>query len=60
MWHAVNAGILAVVLATQATQTACPKDSPTTPETPQAPQTGEVFTTRDGVRFRVDVCVVVS
>jgi glucose/arabinose dehydrogenase len=29
-------------------QTACPKDSPTTP------QTGETFTTRDGVRFRVE------
>src|SRR5512145_533531 len=59
MWHAINAGLLAVVLATQATQTACPKDSPTTPQTPnpqtpQAPQTGEVFTTRDGVRFRVE------
>ncbi len=56
MWHAVNAGLLAVVLATQATQTACPKDSPTSPQTPtpQTPQTGEVFTTRDGVRFRVD------
>jgi aldose sugar dehydrogenase len=56
MWHAVNAGLLAVVLATQATQTACPRDSPTTPQTPtpQTPQTGEVFTTRDGVRFRVE------
>jgi glucose/arabinose dehydrogenase len=56
MWHAVNAGLLAVVLAAQATQTACPKDSPTTPQTPtpQTPQTGEVFTTRDGVRFRVE------
>jgi glucose/arabinose dehydrogenase len=56
MWHAVNAGLLAVVLATQATQTACPKDSPTTPQTPtpQTPQAGEVFTTRDGVRFRVE------
>jgi len=56
MWHAVNAGLLAVVLATQATQTACPKDSPTTPQTPTptTPQTGDVFTTRDGVRFRVE------
>jgi glucose/arabinose dehydrogenase len=41
--------MLAVVLATQTIQTACPKDSTTTP-----PQTGEVFTTRDGVRFRVE------
>jgi len=56
MWHAVNAGLLAVVLAAQATQTACPQDSPTAPQTPspQTPQTGEVFTTRDGVRFRVE------
>jgi glucose/arabinose dehydrogenase len=48
MWHAMNAGVLAVVLATQTIQTACPKDSPTTP------QASEVFTTRDGVRFRVE------
>ena len=48
MWHAASAGMLAVVLATQTMQTACPKDSPTTP------QTGEVFTTRDNVRFRVE------
>ena len=48
MSHAVSAGMLAVVLATQTIQTACPKDSPTTP------QTGEVFTTRDNVRFRVE------
>ena len=48
MSHAVSAGMLAVVLATQTMQTACPKDSPTTP------QTGEVFTTRDNVRFRVE------
>jgi len=48
MSHAVSAGMLAVVLATQTMQTACPKDSPTTP------QTGEVFTARDNVRFRVE------
>src|SRR6202008_2903445 len=32
------------------------RDSPPTPQTPnpQTPQTGEVFTTRDGVRFRVE------
>ena len=30
MSHAVSAGMLAVVLATQTMQTACPKDSPTT------------------------------
>jgi aldose sugar dehydrogenase len=46
MWHGVSAGVLAVVLATQTT--ACPKDGPTTP------QTGDVITTRDGVRFRVE------
>ena len=40
--------MLAVVLATQTIQTACPKDSPTTP------QTSDVFATRDGVRFRVE------
>jgi len=51
MWHAVSAGMLAVVLATQTMQTACPKDSPTTP------QTGDVLTTRDGVRFRVETVV---
>jgi len=43
--------MLAVVLATQTMQTACPKDSPTTP------QTGDVLTTRDGVRFRVETVV---
>jgi len=48
MSHAVSAGMLAVVLATQTMQTACPKDSPTTP------QTGEILTTRDNVRFRVE------
>jgi aldose sugar dehydrogenase len=48
MWHAASAGMLAVVLATQTMHTACPKNNPTTP------QTGEVFTTRDGVRFRVE------
>ena len=48
MSHAISAGMLAVALATQTMQTACPKDSPTTP------QTGEVFTTRDNVRFRVE------
>jgi aldose sugar dehydrogenase len=48
MWHAMNVGVLAVVLATQTIQTACPKDSPTTP------QTSDVFTTRDGARFRVE------
>lgn len=48
MPHAVTAGLLAVVLATQTMQTACPRDSPTTPET------GEIFTTRDNVRFRVE------
>jgi glucose/arabinose dehydrogenase len=48
MWHGVSAGVLAVVLATQTIQTACPKDSTTDP------QTSEVLTTRDGVRFRVE------
>lgn len=51
MWHGVSAGVLAVVLATQTIQTACPKDGPTTP------QTGDVITTRDGVRFRVETVV---
>jgi glucose/arabinose dehydrogenase len=48
MWHALSAAMLVGVLATQTIQTACPKDSPTTP------QTGDVFTTQDGVRFRVE------
>jgi aldose sugar dehydrogenase len=48
MWHAMSAGMLAVVLATQTIQTACPKDNPSTPTT------GEVLTTRDGIRFRVE------
>jgi glucose/arabinose dehydrogenase len=48
MWHAMSAGMLAVVLATQTVQTACPKDNPSTPTT------GDVLTTRDGVRFRVE------
>ncbi len=45
--------MLAVVLATQSMQTACPKDSPLVRRL-HDPQTGEVFTTRDGVRFRVE------
>src|SRR6185503_18611282 len=48
MPHPVSAGVLAVVLAAQTMQTACPKDNPTTP------QAGELFTTRDAVRFRVE------
>ena len=48
MWHAMSAGMLAVVLATQTIQTACPKDNPSTPPT------GDVLTTRDGVGFRVE------
>jgi glucose/arabinose dehydrogenase len=48
MSHGISAGLLSLVLATQSMQTACPKDSPT------APQTSEVFTTRDGVRLRVE------
>ena len=40
--------MLAVVLATQTIQTACPKDNTSTPPT------GDVLTTRDGVRFRVE------
>ena len=48
MPHGLSAGLLAVVLATQTMQTACPKDNPTTP------QTGDALTTRDGVRFRVE------
>src|SRR5262245_33527441 len=47
MWHGLSTGVLAFVLATQSMQTACPKDSDT-------PQTGEVVTTREGVRFRVE------
>jgi glucose/arabinose dehydrogenase len=51
MWHAVSSGLLAVVLATQTIQTACPKDDNSTPP-PQS--SSDVFTTRDGVRFRVE------
>lgn len=53
MWHAVSAGVLAVVLATQTLQTACPKDSPTTPQTADT----DVVTTRDGARFRVETVI---
>jgi aldose sugar dehydrogenase len=49
MSHVVSAGMLAVVLATQTIQTACPKDNDSNP-----PQTTDVVTTRDGVRFRVE------
>jgi aldose sugar dehydrogenase len=52
MWHAVSAGMLAVVLGTQTIQTACPKDSPTTPQTG-----GDIQTTSDGVRFRVETVI---
>ena len=48
MWHAMNAGMLALVLATQTVQTACPNDDPSTPPA------GDVITTRDGVGFRVE------
>ena len=41
--------MLAVVLATQTMQTACPKDSPTTPQAG-----GDVITTQDGARIRVE------
>ena len=52
MWHAVSAGALALVLATQAVETrACPDEN--NPSTPPPPTT-EVLTTRDGVRFRVE------
>jgi glucose/arabinose dehydrogenase len=53
MWHAVSTGVLAVVLATQTMQTACPKDSPTAPQTGG----GDIITTADGVRFRVEATV---
>jgi aldose sugar dehydrogenase len=49
MSHAVSAGVLAVVLATQTIQTACPKDNDSNPQ-----QTSDVVTTLDGVRFRVE------
>ncbi|HLG60005.1 MAG TPA: PQQ-dependent sugar dehydrogenase [Vicinamibacterales bacterium] len=52
MWHALSAGALALVLATQAVETrACPDDNPSS--TPP-PATTDVLTTRDGVRFRVE------
>jgi glucose/arabinose dehydrogenase len=57
MWHALSAGALALVLATQAVETrACPDPKPgdTPPGPSPPPATSDVFITRDGVRFRVE------
>jgi aldose sugar dehydrogenase len=58
MWNALSVGILAVVLTTQAVdQRACREpdsgDNGSTPTTPPI-TSSDVFTTRDGVRFRVE------
>ena len=59
MWHAASAGVLALVLATQAIETrSCPDKSKGDSSTSTPPAaTSDVFTTRDGVRFRVETMV---
>ena len=59
MWNACVSGLLALVLATQVVETSrcspdqtTPAPAPTPP--PVTPPSSEVFTTRDGVRFRVE------
>jgi glucose/arabinose dehydrogenase len=47
--------LLALVLAAQVVQPACSPDSPASP--PEPDTSGEVFTTQDGVRFRVETAV---
>jgi len=58
MWQTASAGLLAVALVFQTAQTACPRDdSAQTPAPAPAPgplPNSDVFTTRDGVRFRVE------
>jgi glucose/arabinose dehydrogenase len=62
MWHAGGTVALSLVLATQLETKAC-RDDPSPVENappapnPVPPQGAEVFTTDDGVRFRVDVLV---
>ena len=68
MWAPAVGGLLALVLAAQVAQTkGCSTDTPApapnpapspspAPAPPPAPQ-GEVFTTQDGVRFRVETVV---
>jgi glucose/arabinose dehydrogenase len=61
MWVPAAGGLLALVLAAQVVQTqGCPADtpapapSPAPTPTPSPAPAGEVFTTQDGVRFRVE------
>ncbi|HXH24330.1 MAG TPA: PQQ-dependent sugar dehydrogenase [Vicinamibacterales bacterium] len=56
MWPGAACGVLALLVATQGVQAACqprPPQDTTTPSTPASPS-DEVFTTSDGVRFRVE------
>ena len=69
MWTAVLGGVVALVIATQVVQTnACdpqttpaptpaPSPTPTPAPTPAPGPAAEVFTTSDGVRFRVETIV---
>lgn len=59
MWSAIGSGIVALLLASQLVETrACPGPDSQSPGGSSTPaQTSEVFTTRDGVRFRVETVV---
>jgi glucose/arabinose dehydrogenase len=61
MWTSVASALVALVLATQVVETrACSPRNPqdqTPPATPSPVPTGEIFTTQDGVRFRVETPV---
>jgi glucose/arabinose dehydrogenase len=58
MWHALSVGVLALVIAQTIETRACKDDNSGNNPTTTPPQTtSDVFTTRDGVRFRVDTMV---
>ena len=63
MWTPALGGLLALVLAAQVGQSRCSGDSPAPAPSPSpspvpSPQpSGEVFTTQDGIRFRVETVV---
>jgi glucose/arabinose dehydrogenase len=59
MWTFVSGAVVCLVLATQVQTRACESPDPQSPNTPPAPTptpgpTSQVYTTRDGVRFRVE------
>jgi glucose/arabinose dehydrogenase len=58
VWPTFALGLLALVLAAQVVQPACSPDSPpAADDSTPPPGEGEIFTTQDGVRFRVETAV---